>query len=63
MVFDSAYIYGANFIAKFRWENGFLRGVSWNPETVKVPWSLKLGVKPVTQNQNIRHPTHSPSNM
>ena len=26
MDFDSAYIYGANFIAKFRWESGFLGG-------------------------------------
>ena len=26
MIFYSAYIYSANFIAKFRWESGFLRG-------------------------------------
>ena len=42
MVFDSVYIYGANFIAKFRW---FSKGVPWNPPWaltgVKVPWSLK----------------------
>ena len=30
MILYSAYIYGANFIAKFRWESGFLRGVPWN---------------------------------
>ena len=39
------YMYGANFIAKFRWESGFLRGVPWNPPWAptgaKVPWSLK----------------------
>ena len=29
IVFDSAYIYGENFIAKFRWESGFLRGHQW----------------------------------
>ena len=28
MIFYSVYIYGANFIAKFRWESGFLRGGS-----------------------------------
>ena len=43
--FYCPYIYGANFIAKFRWESGFLRGVPWNPPWaptgVKVPWSLK----------------------
>ena len=27
MIFYSAYIYGANFITKFQWERGFLRGV------------------------------------
>ena len=27
MIFYSAYTYGANFIAKFRWESGFLRGI------------------------------------
>ena len=26
VIFYDPYIYGANFIAKFRWENGFLRG-------------------------------------
>ena len=26
MVSNSAYVYGANFIAKFRWESGFLGG-------------------------------------
>ena len=33
MNFYSAYIYGANFIAKFWWESGFLRGfhLPWNP--------------------------------
>ena len=36
MIFTSAYIYGANFIAKFRWERGFLA-----PTGVKVLWSLK----------------------
>ena len=45
VIFYDQYIYGANFIAKFRWENGFLRGVPWNPPWaltgVKVPWSLK----------------------
>ena len=44
MVSNSAYIYGANFIAQFRWESGFLRGIPWNPPWtptgVKVPWSL-----------------------
>ena len=41
----SAYIYGANFIAKFRWESGFLRGGSMEPPWaltgVTVHWSLK----------------------
>ena len=27
VIFYSPYIYGANFIAKFQWESGFLRGV------------------------------------
>ena len=31
MDFGIAYIYGANFIAKFRWESGFLRGSSMDP--------------------------------
>ena len=46
--FFSPYIYGANFIAKFRWESGFLKGGSMEtpspppaPTGVKVPWSLK----------------------
>ena len=47
VIFYSRYIYGANFIAKFRSESGFLRGVPWNPPWaptgVKVPWSLKGG--------------------
>ena len=29
--FMTCYIYGANFIAKFRWESGFLRGGSMEP--------------------------------
>ena len=45
VIFYSPYIYGAYFIAKFRWESGFLKGVPWNPPWgptgVKVPWSLK----------------------
>ena len=47
MIFYSAYIYGANFIATFRWESGFLRLGSrtppppWAQTGVKVPWSLK----------------------
>ena len=28
LIFYSPYIYGANFIAKFPWENGFLKGGS-----------------------------------
>ena len=31
MIFYSPYIYGASFIAKFRWESGFLKGVPWTP--------------------------------
>ena len=31
MVSSSAYIYGANFIATFRWESGFLRGFHGTP--------------------------------
>ena len=27
----SPYLYGENFIAKFRWENGILKGDPWNP--------------------------------
>ena len=40
--FYSAYIYGANVIAKFQWESGFLREDSPlpAPTEVKVPWSL-----------------------
>ena len=46
VIFYSPYMYGANFIAKFWWEIGFLKGgVPWNPPWaptgVKVPWSLK----------------------
>ena len=44
MVSNSAYIYGANFIAKFRWESGFLGGSMEPPlgtKGVKIPWSLK----------------------
>ena len=44
-IFYSPYIYGANFIAKFQWESGFLKGGSmnppWAPTGVEVPWSLK----------------------
>ena len=43
--FNSAYIYGSNFIAKFLWESGFLRGFHETPRApteVKVPWSQKL---------------------
>ena len=29
--FYSPYIYGANFIAKFRWQSGFLRLGPWEP--------------------------------
>ena len=39
MVSNSAYIYGANFIAKFRWENGFLkvlREQAWSNGIVQV---------------------------
>ena len=46
VIFYVPYIYGANFIAKSRWESGFLRGGSmeppWAPTGVKVPWSLKV---------------------
>ena len=31
IVFDSAYIYGENFIAKFRWKSGFLGGFQGTP--------------------------------
>ena len=31
VIFYDPYIYGANFIAKFRWESGFLRGGSMEP--------------------------------
>ena len=31
MIFYSAYIYGANFIAKFWWEKGFLGGFHGSP--------------------------------
>ena len=31
VIFYVLYIYGANFIAKFRWESGFLRGGSMEP--------------------------------
>ena len=43
VIFYSPYIYGANFIAKVRWENGFLKDGTppWAPTGVKVPWSLK----------------------
>ena len=43
VIFYSLYIHGVNFIAKFRWESGFLKGGSmeppWAPTAVKVPWS------------------------
>ena len=47
VIFYVPYIYGANCIAKFRWESGFLTGEGfhgtppWAPTGVKVPWSLK----------------------
>ena len=44
MVFYSAYIHGANFIAKFCWKSGFLwvpRNPPWAPTEVKLPWPLK----------------------
>ena len=31
IIFNSAYIYGVNFIAKFRLESGFLRGFNGTP--------------------------------
>ena len=31
VIFYSPYMYGANFIAKFRWESGFLKGGSMEP--------------------------------
>ena len=31
MVVISVYTYGVKIIKKFRWENGFLWGVPWNP--------------------------------
>ena len=31
VIFYSPYIYDANFIAKFRWESGFLEGGSMEP--------------------------------
>ena len=31
LMFYSPYIYGANFIAKFRWKSGFLKGGSMEP--------------------------------
>ena len=31
VIFYSPYIYGANFIAKFRWKSGFLKGGSMEP--------------------------------
>ena len=31
VIFYSPYIYGANFIATFRWESGFLKGGSMDP--------------------------------
>ena len=31
VIFYSPYISGPNFIAKFRWKSGFLKGVPWNP--------------------------------
>ena len=42
MIFFIVRTYGANFIAKFRWDSGFLRDPSptWAPTEVKVPWSL-----------------------
>ena len=48
VTFYSPYICGANFIAKFRWKNGFLKGGSmgppWAPTGVQEPWSLKCQV-------------------
>ena len=45
VIFYSPYIYGANFIAKFRWKMVFYgwvpRNPPWAPTGVKVPWSLK----------------------
>ena len=53
VIFYSPYIYGANFIAKFRWESGFLKWGSMEPPWaltgVKVPWSrVKVGTAPLT---------------
>ena len=38
MTFYSAYIYGANFIAKFRWESDFLRGFHGTPLPRALPF-------------------------
>ena len=47
VIFYSPYIYGANFIAKFRWEGGFLKGGSmeppWAPTGVKVQRFSRAG--------------------
>ena len=45
-IFYNPYIYGTNFIAKFRWESGFIRGFHetplWAPTGVKVTWSPEV---------------------
>ena len=45
MVVISVYTYGVKIVKKFRWENGFLWGVPWNPHyaltEVRVPYAVK----------------------
>ena len=49
--FFSAYIYGANFIAKFRWKSVFLGGFHGNPLRHQQEWNEKnCSCKPVQDN-------------
>ena len=74
VIFYVPFIYGANFIAKFRWESGF-PGVPWNPpwepKGVKVLWSLnprltklffvtRLTKKGLLQPPSLDYPNRTP---
>ena len=47
MVFESAYKYVANFIAKFQWESGFLGLLFTNGS--KSTWSLIVNIFPLSR--------------
>ena len=58
MIYYSAYIYGANFIAKFRWKSGFLRGFHGTPHGHQWEWKYLNTLRP---RRNEKHALYQPS--